>query len=569
MKNLSGAACRRTIGALGAVLGAALWVSSGAGAAPGDVFPELRPLTRSQAVDLLAEPASHAACLTARLQSLRGGIPAGPATARRALIMLQRRILLSGEQVETQADGTQVHYTSDPGSPDRIDATDADHDGIPDTLQATLRGLEEARRLLVDDLELAAPERADVQLAELGEAVGGYALTADPTAGRIRLVLDATPATGPAGARRAAAHQFAHAVAASLGPAFPAEWGEALASWTTLVLDGQPDAATAALLSQRIERLGSGLLAADLDLAPGNALWLSFLQEAYGPQAVRLTVQELARGGSVSTALDRAIRHASPEDLPAAFREFQIWSLMVGTRADGSYFSFGSRLSTPGFASSADGLPALSVQSDAPVAPLGAVAVRLRPDARDGGLRVRFEGDLSATWEADLLLVSRTAGLRRLALHVSGDARAESVVPLDGLDEAWLLVRNVEAEDGLAHRYSYAAHREAGYPFELTALEARRGAEPRAGVLISWETSSERDLIGFNLWRVPEAGGTPVVINPVWIPAAGDASVATSYRFLDGSAEPGVTYVYRLEGVTIDGLSARSEPTSLSEPAAH
>ena len=119
-------------------------------------------------------------------------------------------------------------------------------------------------------------------------------------------------------------------------------------------------------------RLSEGLLAPDLALAAGNAAWFAFVHDAYGPTAVRLTVQELAAGpGDGAGALDRALRRAAGVGLEPAFREFQVWSALVGRRDDGRHFSFAARIDGPRDSATAEGLPALSVQSDPPVAPLG------------------------------------------------------------------------------------------------------------------------------------------------------------------------------------------------------
>jgi hypothetical protein len=352
-------------------------------------------------------------------------------------------------------------------------------------------------------------------------------------------------------------------VADAAGPQMPREWGEALATWTTLDLDGEPDGVTAALLSTRLERLDEGLLSRDLELAAGNAIWFVFLAEAYGLSAVSVTAQELARGGSAAAALDRGLRRVSDDGLAAAFREFHLWSILVGPRADRFHFSFAGRLAGPRFASSADGLPALSVQSDPAIAPWGAAQIRVLPDAGDGGLGIRFEGEVSASWEVDLLLIDDDGSLRRRALELTDEGRGERTVPLDGVAEALLLVRSLGSEDGAAHRYTYAVHRERGYPFEITSLEARQRAD---GVDVCWDTGSERELIGFNVLRFREGGGPAVVVNPVWVPALGEPGEPTSYQLADRSVEPGVSYVYRVQAITVDGLTSLSEPLEVHPP---
>jgi hypothetical protein len=539
--------------------------SSGALGAPRDPFPEARPATRAQALEFLGQEVdSHDACITATIQTLRHAPFGQTPSVRRALELLQRRSPFVREQMLQGPDGLVVRYTTAVDAFDHIDTTDASRDGLPDVLQASLQGIAEARRLLVDNLELSPPAALDVLLVRLEGSVEGYLVPTVHRAGRPTLVLDGSPTRGAEGARRAAIHQYAHAVALTAHPGFPAAWGEALATWTALHIEGRPDSRTRASIDRRLAAMGEGLLGDRLDLAAGGAVWFAFLEEAYGTRAVRSTVEELANGGSVAHSLDRALRRVSTDDLAAAFREFHLWTVLVGERSDGHHFSFAPQLASPRFASAAEGLPALSIQADPSVAPLGASQVRLTPLAGRGGLRVHFEGEIVARWEADLLLLGARGTIRRLPLALSVDGRGEIIVPLDDVAETWLMIRNLGSDDGEAHRYTYSAHLEPEFPFELASVEARTLEEPFSGVLVSWETTSEQQLVGFNVLRFRENGGSPLAITPVWIPALGDLTNSTSYRFLDRTAESGVPYLYRIQGITRDGLTSLSDPFPLA-----
>jgi len=525
-----------------------------------DPFPDPGPVTRAAALALVADGVTAPqGCLTLQIQALTSPRLATSAELRRALLILQQPRYFGVDRSAFAADGTRIAYSVEPSAFDRINPVDRDEDGRPDLLQQVTLGLDQARRLLVNWLRLPAPQGIEVVLLELGPDRTGYLVTPDPQAGRVIMVLDGS-ASDPDTARHAAIHQYAHAVALASGPRMPREWGEALATWATLFLDGLPDPVTAGLFSTRLERLDQGLLSQDSELAAGNAIWLSFLEEAYGPTAVSVTVQELAQGGAVEVALDRALARFSGDDLAAAFREFHLWSILVGSRADQFHFSFAERLAEPRFASEASGLPALSVQADPALAAWGATQIRIVPDSNDGGLDLRFEGELTAGWEADLLLIDETGILRRLAIDVSSEGWGRSTVPLDGVAEVLLLVRNVGSEDRTAHRYSYAAHRVRGFPFEISTLEARPIGGAGDGIDITWETTSESRLIGFNVLRVREDGGSEVVANPVWIPALGDRARPTSYHFLDRDVDPGASYIYRVQGITMDGLTSTSDP---------
>jgi hypothetical protein len=534
-----------------------------------DPFPDPGPVTRAAALAVVADGAtSPQGCLTLQIQALGAARLVTSTQVRRALLLLQQPEYFGIDRSAFAAEGTRIAYSVEPSAFDRINSVDRDEDGRPDLLQDVTMGLDQARQLLVHWLGLPAPQGVEVVLLELGTDHTGYLVTADSRPGRVVIVLDSS-ASDPGTARHAAIHQYAHAVALAAGPRMPREWGEALATWATLFLDGTPDPVTAGLLSTRLERLDQGLLSQDPELAAGNAIWLSFLEEAYGPAAVSVTVLELAQGGAVEAALGRALDRVSGDDLAAAFREFHLWSILVGSRADRFHFSFADRMAEPRFASEAFGLPALSVQADPAIAPWGATQVRIVPDSHDGGLDLRFEGELTAGWEADLLLIDETGILRRLAIDVSNEGWGHSTVPLDGVAEALLLLRNVGSEDAAAHRYTYAAHRVRGFPFEISTLEARPTGAASDGIDVTWETTSESRLIGFNVLRVRENGGSEVVVNPVWIPALGDRGRPTSYHFQDRDVDPDASYIYRVQGITSDGLTSTSDPVVARRPDAH
>lgn len=73
-------------------------------------------------------------------------------------------------------------------------------------------------------------------------------------------------------------------------------------------------------------------------------------------------------------------------------------------------------------------------------------------------------------------------------------------------------------------------------------------------VAVTWETASELDNLGFNLYRgtVSQASSTP--INATLIPSSGPgSSEGFFYEWMDGDVEEGQTYFYWLEDVALDG----------------
>lgn len=550
-------------GEVSAALATAFVLLLGTGTAHSAPTPDLVPVrsgVRSQAIAALASGPPATGCLTPLSQSIRSDRQHGTTAARRAFAALASDPALPGERLAVDLDGLSTRFTVDRNAPDRVDLVDDNANGRPDVVDDALAGAAAARRLLVGQLELPNPGGIEIVLARLGSGTEGVSVPVAGRPSRTRIWLDPSVRGGAIGIRSAAEHQYAHAVAAAAG--LDPAWGEAFATWTSLALEGAFDDRTLGLIAGRLGSMREGLVAQDPEIAGGNAAWFSFLHDAYGATAVKLAVEELGRGGSDQAALDRAIRRATGEAIDTALRDFQIWSLLVGSRDDGRHFTFASRLPNPAFAASQDALPALSIQADPAVGPMGQTAVLLRPDELSGGLTVRFEGDLASRWGVDLLVVRPGGELRRVPLTLDADDSGELTLPLQDVREVILLVRNLDPEGRPARRYSWEAHFERGYPAEFAALRVE--SMPAAGVLVSWDTASERHLLGFNVLRTPVDGFEPTRVNPVWIPSVAESGGPASYSFYDATASPGVAYRYRIEAVTLEGLQSRSEAVALS-----
>lgn len=83
-------------------------------------------------------------------------------------------------------------------------------------------------------------------------------------------------------------------------------------------------------------------------------------------------------------------------------------------------------------------------------------------------------------------------------------------------------------------------------------------------VLAEWETASEIDNQGFNLYRGPAADGPWTRLNDWLIPSqAPGSSIGYSYQFLDSDVTPGVTYFYLLESIDLAGLPEQHGPVSV------
>jgi parallel beta-helix repeat protein len=87
-------------------------------------------------------------------------------------------------------------------------------------------------------------------------------------------------------------------------------------------------------------------------------------------------------------------------------------------------------------------------------------------------------------------------------------------------------------------------------------------AEPGLGsVVLAWETGTEVDNAGFNLYRATAEGGPYAKVNGALIAAEGDPVSGASYSFLDKGLSPG-TYFYKLEDVDLTGTTTLHEPVS-------
>jgi hypothetical protein len=98
----------------------------------------------------------------------------------------------------------------------------------------------------------------------------------------------------------------------------------------------------------------------------------------------------------------------------------------------------------------------------------------------------------------------------------------------------------------------------------LIALVSFTAAPLGRGVLLAWQTASELDTAGFNLWRSDAADGPYARVNEALIPAAGGPTWGASYTFTDVAVVAGATCYYKLEEVDVYGLSAFHGPTAVT-----
>jgi len=72
-------------------------------------------------------------------------------------------------------------------------------------------------------------------------------------------------------------------------------------------------------------------------------------------------------------------------------------------------------------------------------------------------------------------------------------------------------------------------------------------------VMIQWDTASEVDTAGFNLYRSEVEEGPFEKINNELVPASSDPYAGSNYSYRDKDVEAGINYFYQLEDVDKKG----------------
>ena len=87
-------------------------------------------------------------------------------------------------------------------------------------------------------------------------------------------------------------------------------------------------------------------------------------------------------------------------------------------------------------------------------------------------------------------------------------------------------------------------------PVELSSFYAE---VENKNIVLFWQTQSEIDNSGFNIYRSFEADGLFKRINPLIIEGLGNSPYGKIYSFTDTGIGSGITYYYKLENVNFDG----------------
>lgn len=93
----------------------------------------------------------------------------------------------------------------------------------------------------------------------------------------------------------------------------------------------------------------------------------------------------------------------------------------------------------------------------------------------------------------------------------------------------------------------------------LSAFKAKPG---NRSVTLIWQTESEIDNAGFNLYRAESADGPYVKINYALIHAEGSPTQGTAYEFVDKGLDNRKIYYYKLEDIDLNGMTTQHGPIS-------
>jgi hypothetical protein len=83
-------------------------------------------------------------------------------------------------------------------------------------------------------------------------------------------------------------------------------------------------------------------------------------------------------------------------------------------------------------------------------------------------------------------------------------------------------------------------------------------------VTVKWNTETELDTAGFNLYRSEVNEDDYIRVNEVLIDSEGSSTSGATYTFIDHSVEAGKTFNYLLEEIQNDGKANRYEEDKFS-----
>lgn len=83
---------------------------------------------------------------------------------------------------------------------------------------------------------------------------------------------------------------------------------------------------------------------------------------------------------------------------------------------------------------------------------------------------------------------------------------------------------------------------------------------------LHWETKSEVESAGFNIFRSEQADSGFVKLNAEPIPSAKWSARVREYQYFDRTIDPCKSYFYYIDGLSTDGTSMRVSETLVAGP---
>ena len=148
-----------------------------------------------------------------------------------------------------------------------------------------------------------------------------------------------------------------------------------------------------------------------------------------------------------------------------------------------------------------------------------------------------------------------------------------SVKELQGLviDGRKIEEYKVGTQDTWNPKYYSSTNKQSGATV-VTLVSFTANAGDDGSVTLAWETATEVDNAGFNLYRSRRKNGTYTQINNALINARGNAVSGASYTYVDTPGRDGI-YYYKLEDVDYYGVSTMHDPEKVrvmsGDDAAH
>lgn len=148
---------------------------------------------------------------------------------------------------------------------------------------------------------------------------------------------------------------------------------------------------------------------------------------------------------------------------------------------------------------------------------------------------------------------------------VAGEGYEAGLKALKRDGSTWIVGDGVNAaENNFSMTVNSFSDFTAGGPPNPTAvtLAAFDAAPQNNAIRVTWETASELDNVGFNLYRSETVEGPYTLLNAALIPPQNPGTVLGGYyEWLDTDAQPGVVY-YKLEALDVKGVGTFYGPVS-------